>query len=244
MERLTHKDMEVLKFTGRQRCVRPEHIEDRFDVSRATAYRRLRWLTELDLLADFDRISPRGEVFAAMRKGLAVANLGLRPTTPTMEQLTHDEAMTEVVCDLEHQRVDCLTERELIARSRLERDGRHQFPLLKERNLSQVQHRPDIVCELGSHDKFIAIEVELSPKNVDRWRDILYAFSQRVHIDGFIGVLYVVGPSARGSRIAELAAETSLGDRFQLRRLGSPDLLDALLAIVETERPARGKLAA
>ncbi len=119
--------------------------------------------------------------------------------------------------------------------SQIERDGRHEFELYEARNGRPIQHRPDIVCELGDFDKFIAIEVELSPKNVERWRDILNAFERRVELDGFIGVLYVVGSSARGSRIGELAAETRLGDRFQLRASTDPNLLDALLDIADAD---------
>ncbi|MBJ7354370.1 MAG: hypothetical protein JHC98_06050 [Thermoleophilaceae bacterium] len=235
MERLTQLELDILKFAGRQRCVRPEHIEHRFEVSRATAYRRPGSLTERGLLASFEGISTGGRVFAATREGLATASLPLRPAEPTTWFLPHDEAMTSVVCELERQHVDCLTEREIVARGRMMRDGRHEFELEEVRNGRRVQHRPDVVCELPDTDSFIAIEVELSPKNVDRWRDILRAFDRRIHVDGFIGVLYVAGPDARGSRIAALANETGLGARFQLRQTSDLDLLGGLVAIVNAD---------
>lgn len=244
MERLTQRDMDILKFAGRQRCVRPEHIEDRFDISRATAYRRLALLVDLGLLAGVDRVSPSGQVFAATREGLAATNKNLRPAEPTAWHLPHDEAMTAVVCALESQHVDCLTERELTAHSRIEQDDRYVFELMAERNRRPIRHRPDIVCEIPNANKFIAIEVELSPKNVDRWRDILRGFAHRVHVDGFIGVLYVVGPDARATRIAELARETSLGERFQIRPTCDPDLLDGLVSIVNADVPRPKKAAA
>lgn len=244
MERLTPRDMDILEFAGRQTCIRPEHIEDRFDVSRATAYRRLRWLAELGLIASFDRISMKGQVFAATREGLATVNLPLPTTEPNAWNLPHEEAMTAVVCELESQNVDCLTERQLISHNRCVRDGRYTFALREQRNNRPVWHRPDIVCEIPEADKFIAIEVELSPKNVSRWRDILRAFACRVNFDGFIGVLYVADASARPSRIAELADEAGLGDHFQLRSTSGLDLLDGLIAIMNADRGPGVKLAA
>lgn len=244
MERLTQRDMDFLRFAGRQRGVRPKHIEARFDVSRATAYRRLEGLTGQGLLNGFDRISSRGRVFAASREGLAAAGLSLRPTKPTIKDLPHEEAMTEVVCNLERQGINCLTERELIARNRFERDGRYEFELMAERNHRRRQHRPDIVCEIPKVEKFIAIEVELTPKNVDLWRDILGAFRRRVNVDGFIGVLYVAGPSARSSRLKELAEEAGLGNRFQLRLTSDANLFGGLAAIADADVGSRTQAAA
>lgn len=236
MERLTQRDMDILEFAGRQTSVRPEHIEDRFGVSRATAYRRLRWLNELDLIAGFDHISTKGQVFAATREGLAAVNLPLPSAEPNTWTLRHEEAMTAVVCDLESQNVDCLTERQLVSHNRFSRDNRYAFELSEARNNRPARHRPDIVCEIPEVDKFIAIEVELSPKNVSRWRDILGAFASRVSVDGFIGVLYVADSAARPSRIEALANETGLGERFQLRPTSDPDLLGGLLAIINADR--------
>jgi hypothetical protein len=236
MERLTPRDMDILEFAGRQTSIRPEHVEDRFGVSRATAYRRLRWLDELGLVAHFDRVSTKGQVFAATRKGLTTANLPLPPAEPNAWTLRHEEAMTAVVCDLESQNVDCLTERQLIAHNRFARNDRYTFELREARNNRRVGHRPDIVCEIPDVDKFVAIEVELSPKNVSRWRDSLSAFSSRVNVDGFIGVLYVADSAARPSRIEELAREAGLGRRFQLRSTSDPDLLGGLIAIMKADR--------
>lgn len=174
-------------------------------------------------------------MFATSRQGLAAVGLNLPPTVPTTWHLPHDEAMTAVVCNLERQGVVCLTEREVITRNRFERDGRFEFELTAERNHRRVQHRPDIVCEISTVERFIAIEVELSPKNVERWRDILGAFSRRVNVEGFMGVLYVADPSARPARLKELAEEVGLGDRIQLRLTSDPDLFGGLAAIVDAD---------
>jgi hypothetical protein len=244
MERLTQRDLDILEFAGRQTSVRPEHVEDRFGVSRATAYRRLRWLNELGLIASFDLVSARGQVFAATREGLATASLPLPPAEPNAWTLRHEEAMTAVVCDLESQNVDCLTERQLISHNRIARDGRYAFELREARNNRPIRHRPDIVCEIPEADKFIAVEVELSPKNIDRWRDILGAFNRRVNVDGFIGVLYVADPSARPPRLKELAEEAGLGGRFQLRLTSDSYLLGGLAAIIDVERRTSARAAA
>jgi hypothetical protein len=233
MKRMTQQKLDTLRFAGRQPCVRGVHIESRFGVDRSTAYRHLGDLTRDGLLERFDSVSPAGGVFAATRKGLDLAELNLRPAQPDVFHLAHDEAMTEIVCQLEAQHVDVLTERELYAYRRLEEDRRYDFEMYDDAHRRYVAHLPDMVCEIPGADKFIAIEVERRPKNVDRWRAILNAFSQRVDVNGFIGVLYVVDPSARPKRLRELSRETGLDERFRLRFIGDPELLDGLNAIVD-----------
>lgn len=243
MERLTPQKLDTLRFAGRQRCVRPIHIEARFGVDRSTAYRHLASLTKAGLLERFNLISSAGGVFAATRKGLALSQLGLRPAEPDMCHLAHDEAMTEVVCDLESQRVDLLTERELYAYRRTVGDGRYDFEKDDLRG-GWVPHTPDMICEIPRANKFMVIEVELSPKNVDRWRATFRGFYNRLDVDGFIGVLYVADSSARPKRLKELAQEAGLGERFQLRLRGEQDPLDGLNSIVDAAKASAHREAA
>lgn len=243
MERLTKQKMETLKFVGRQSCVRPIHVEWRFGYDRSTAYRHLRDLTRRELLVELEDISFNGNVFAATRKGLELAGLDLRPARPDVFHLAHDEAMTEVVCNLESQLVPLLTERELRAYRRAEDDRRYDFEMYDDDFRRYISHLPDLVCEIQNADKFIAIEVERRPKNVPRWRAILGAYRHRVDVNGFIGVLYLVDPSARPKRLKELANEAGLEERFQLRYIGEPDPLGALNSIVDAANQSGRKAA-
>jgi hypothetical protein len=185
------------------------------------------------LLAEFQGISVHGSVFSATRAGLATAELSLRPAEPEPHHLPHDEAMTELVCDLESRGVDCLTERELLAHRRLANDGRFDVEMWDPIHRRHRQHLPDIACEIHGTDYFIAIEVERRAKNVQIWREILRGFYYRIDVKGLIGVLYVAEAAARPHRISEIASDIGLGERFQLQMNSDADPLDGLLKIVD-----------
>jgi hypothetical protein len=232
MERLTKRDMEILRFIARVGVAQPNNLITRFGISRATAYRRTKFLSELGHLSRTPNISPDGDVFIATRSGIAMSELPLREPKVCRFTMPHSFAMTEVVSQLERCDIDCLTERELLAQRRIDESERYVFPLMRPKNRWAKTHRPDIVCEVPGEDVFIAIEVELSPKDNERWDDILHSYANRVGINGFAGVLYLVGPGAERKRLSRHAQDTMLGDRFQLLDIAAPDFVPSLQAIL------------
>lgn len=225
MERLTKRDMEILRYVTRVGVAQPTDLMTRFDVSRATAYRRLKLLSDLGHLSRERNLSPSGDVFIATRLGIARSDLPLRVPKVSSWTLQHSFAMTDVVGRLERAGLACMTEREVLAHKRVEESNRYVFPLLRPKIRWANTHRPDIVCEVPGHDVFVAIEVELSPKENDRWDDILHSYANRVGFDGFVGVLYLVGPGAESKRLKRRAEYTSLNERFQLVKLEDPKIL-------------------
>ncbi|MGB0873109.1 MAG: hypothetical protein ACPGYP_08245 [Solirubrobacterales bacterium] len=235
MNRLTKRELAVLTFIARVGVAQPSHLMQRFQFSRATAYRRVETLSELGLIAATEYNLGSVETFAATRAGIAMAELPLRVANPTWFSLTHDLAMTHVVAELESLTVDCVTEREMIAFRRIEGSDRYLFQVKRTSSRSATTHRADIVCEIPGYNKFIAVEVELSPKNNFRWDSYLQGYANRVGQDGFIGVLYLVGARSEYKRLATRASHSSLGDRFQLLRLGEENMLDGLAEVIRAD---------
>lgn len=235
MQVLTKRDIEITEFLSRVKIARPDQIEDRFEISRSTAYARLAFLTEIGLVGSAERISPEGRVFYATREGNARARLGLPIARPTVGKLTHDLAATSVIAGLERSGVPCLAERELRAHQRFIGDSRFLFDVDDHLARRIVPHSPDIVCEIEQNGPFVALEVELSTKDVRRWRELLSGFYRRLGVAGFIGVLYLAGPKCGPARIIRIANEVGLGDHFQLRLTTDDDILDGLLDIVGAE---------
>jgi len=235
MKRLTKRDMEITKFLSRVKVARPDQIEDRFQISRSSAYDRLRFLGEIGLVEALGGISPSGKVFAATRAGNKMSQLGLPTAKPTVGYLEHDLAMTSAIAELESSGIACLSERELRAHQHFVGDRRFLFDRDDHRSGRIVPHLPDIVCEIEPRGPFIAIEVERMPKDAPRWREILSGFDHRLGVAGFIGVLYIAFPACGPNRIIRVANEVRLGDHFQLRLSTDTDILDALLDIVGAE---------
>jgi hypothetical protein len=232
MERLTKRDLEFLRFIARVGVAQPNNLITRFGISRATAYRRMKLLSDLGHLSRTPNVSPDGDIYSATRSGIAMTGLPLRVAKVNSYTMTHSFAMTEVVGRLERIGIDCLTEREIFAYRRTEEIDRYVFPLLRPKNRWATTHRPDIVCEVPGEDTFVAIEVELSPKENDRWDDTLRSYANRVGINGFAGVFYLVGPGAERKRLSRRAQDTMLGDRFQLLDIAAPDFVPSLQAIL------------
>lgn len=237
MKRLTNRDMEITKFLSRVKIARPDQIEERFQISRSTAYARLAVLIENGLVASAGGISPQGKVFYATRKGNRRIKFGLPTAKPTVGAVTHDLAMTTVVAGLESNGFPCMPERELRGYRTYFNSSRFQFLINDYLTGRYVNHSPDIIFELEMDGPFIAIEVELSNKNVRRWRDILRGFNDRTDVNGFIGVLYIAHPNAGPDRIERIAKEVGLDDRFQLRLTTDPiaDITDGLFDLIPNQ---------
>lgn len=244
MNRLTKRELAALTFIARVGVVQPSHLMQRFEIGRATAYRRVKKLSELGLIAATNFNLGGVYTFAATKTGIATTELPLRVANPSWYSLTHDFAMTRVVAELERLSVDCVTEREMIAIRRTEESDRYSFPVQRTSTRSAPTHRADIACEIPEHNKFIAIEVERSPKDNVRWDSYLQGYANRVGHDGFLGVLYLVGTQSEHKRLATRASYTSLGDRFQLRRLDDGNILDGLAALIRADKPVRERRAA
>lgn len=237
MQCLTNRDMEITKFLSRVKIARPDQIEERFQISRSTAYARLAVLTKNGLVASVAGISPQGKVFFATREGNRRIGFALPTAKPTVGALTHDLAMTTVIAALENNGFPCLAERELRAYRTHYNSSRFQFLVDDYLTGRYINHSPDIVFELEMDGPFIAIEVELSAKSVRRWRDILKGFNARHDVNGFIGVLYVAHPNAGPDRLASIAKDVGLENRFQLRRTTDPisEITDGLFDLIQTQ---------
>ncbi len=243
MERLTKKHIELLRFIARVDFVQPHHVMARYGISRATAYRQLARLRAHGLIRRTDELPMLGEAHLATRDGIELADLSLNESAPSNSTYSHSLACTDVVTEFEASGIECLTEREILARQRLAKNNKHLFALHRSERKSKT-HRPDIVTEASREGHFVAIEVELVPKNLDRWIDIFGAFEDRVDVDGFLGVLYITGSTVGERRLAKLASGTRLESRFKSIPVKDPGMIPALKSIViEASRDRKRKAA-
>lgn len=231
MERLTKKHIELLRFIARVDFVQPQHVIARYGISRATAYRQLARLRRHGLIRRTDELPMLGEAHLATRDGIQLADLPLHESAPSNYTYSHSLACTDVVTEFEASGIECLTEREILAHQRLTKDNKYLFGLRRSERLSKT-HRPDVVVEVSWEGHFVAIEVELVPKSLDRWIDIFGAFEDRVGVDGFLGVLYITGSAVSQKRLASLAIGTRLESRFKSVPVADPEMILALESIV------------
>lgn len=231
MERLTKKHIELLRFIARVDFVQPQHVMARRGISRATAYRQLARLREHGLIRRADELPMLGEAHLATRDGIQLTDLPLHESAPSNYTYSHSLACTDVVTEFEASGIECFTEREILAHQRLTKDNKYLFGLRRSERLSKT-HRPDVVVEVSQEGHFVAIEVELAPKNLDRWTDIFGAFEDRVEVDGFLGVLYVTGSTVGQRRLSKLAAGTLLESRFKSVPVGDSGMIPAFRSIL------------
>lgn len=239
MERLTQNDLDALTFIARAGVVQPRHLELRFGFKRATAYRRILRLKDHGLITSDTKVVLGGGVFVATRDGIALSDKPLRVADPSWNSIIHDLKMTETVAYLERAGIACITEREAVAFTRTEESQRYVFPVRRTAGTWVRTHRADIVCEFQNRDAFVAIEVELSPKNNDRWDAYLHGYANRIGFDGFAGVLYLYGPRSEYKRLATRASYTRLRKRFQMLPVDDENIIERLVAMMERDRPDR-----
>lgn len=242
MERLTQRDIKTMEFIARVGFVRHEDLLRRFEISRATAYRRLRKLINFGLIELVPNLG-LAPLYFATADGIEVVGLPLRPETPNIATVTHGLAMTEVVTAFDLICPDCLTEREIRAHRRVTGDSRYLFQLVAPASIHWRHHRPDIIVELAGYDTFFAIEVEISPKSARRWTDILWSYSSRVAVDGFAGVLYLTDGRVSQKQLRKLAGESGLGGNFHVAPIAS-NVTDEMLRLIKTTTAPRTRSAA
>lgn len=230
------RDVDILRFIGRTKLVRAEHIGIRFGTQRSKSYQRLQVLRSAGLIARTIEV-PGPAVYHATRAGLALSKLPLGEARLALGALVHDLALTEAFAHLECAGLSVLTERELRAGLRLDGETPYRIETwARERSLQQ--HWPDLVVLLDDQ-RWIAIEAELSEKAMRRTEDILngYARTQRRRLEeSCIACLYLVPNDRQRARLIRLFKKLHLDEDgpVQFHCVGESALLPAEIQAADT----------
>ena len=210
----TRRDVEVLVWVGRFRFVTAQAIGRRFELSWQRANARVRRLERLGLLGcERAHVSQARAVFLTSRGHELLGWPRRRPPRAQMQR-EHEDAIVELVTDLELQSLDgvvVLTERECRQR---EAAGVVRRYSVDAYGTDARDHRrwPDVVVERA--DGREAIEVEFAPKGTRRLRQIVSAYES----SRYEQVTFMVKDAALGRRIRRASTgPTALQNHFGLR---------------------------
>lgn len=115
--RVTARDREIVRWSGRLRMVTAAQVAERFALGRSVSYARLSGLVQLGLLEHSRIFHAAPGVYTATRMGLATADLALPPARVDVRTYDHDVELSSLVGALEREfgRDRLTTEREMRA---------------------------------------------------------------------------------------------------------------------------------
>jgi hypothetical protein len=195
------------------------HVQQRFELGRTVAYRRIAACTAAGLLERVETLRGQPALIRATRRGLRFTYVQLQVAQVRPELVGHWIACGGVALALEEEfgSEALLSEREIRA---LESDdrGRVVSAVVGERpEGSEILHRPDLAVLSDAH--LLAIEVELAPKAPQRLEMIVRAWRRARWV---AGVRYYASPGAVTAGVERAIARTHAEGRVELRGLPAP----------------------
>lgn len=213
---LTDRDGQIVAWIGRIGPVGVEHVVGRFEMSDATAYRRLKSLTGDGMLEHHMLLYQRPGLYTATKKGLRWQGLErLSPSKICAGDFEHAWQVARAAMRL-HQALpdwDVVGEREIRAIEIEDKDLFASVQIAKYAD-RQVLHLPDLALALPGRG-VVPIEVELSVKSTSRLAAICRGWARARHIDR---VYYLATPKT--ARAVKRAASTgNAADRVRVLAL-------------------------
>jgi hypothetical protein len=188
-ERISQRDLEVLEFVARFGVVPREAVAIWAGTARAVTAARERRLREAGLIEVIPGIGDTGRIVVCKRAGLRACCREELPTPrPSPATLIHSSACAHVAARLERDGHRVLSEYEIAAHERAERQR-----VYSAKTREGHHHRPDLVV-LGDPPE--AVEVELSDKSNRRLDGILRGWRWAVAEKRFGRVRYLCSPKA------------------------------------------------
>jgi len=205
--RLTERDLEVLGDVVRFSAVTVAQIQRRHFTGRTAAYLRLQRIAEHGLLRHVRLLAGEAGVYVATGPGAELADVDLPAARFKPHQLVHTLAVGDLADHLRAAYPGSVwtTERELrrdILRTRRESDGRL--------GRSRMSRTPDGLLTLADGTT-VAVELELTIKSQDRYKEILNATAAHRPAKK---VWWFVKSAAARERIAKLARPYRLPEGF------------------------------
>lgn len=205
---LTRRDIEIVRWVGRQRMATVLHVAAHIGFAVSSANLRLGILVERGLVS-YDRVlHGQHGVYRATTKGLALGGEIKNPWRIELASYLHDLALTTLCLVLEREfgaeRV--VTERELRQSDRIA--PRPHFTMHLDA-LGRKRHFPDLAVDRFDGDRPLAVELERSPKLPSELDAILRGYVRARHL---AAVRYYTPSAAVEQRLAA-----------NLARIGPPE---------------------
>lgn len=214
--RVTERDLEIVRWIGRQRFVEAGQVATRFRMHERHVYRRLRGLVWLGLLAHRRVFHGQPGAYWATRAGLRAVGVRLPVAGIDIRTYDHDRIAAAIVIELESEfgAPAILTEREL--RSRDTAAERPAYGVWGRRAQLGPRglHFPDLAVDRGEGLPLV-VEVELTAKGRARLDSIVGAYVRARHI---AGVRYYASPRARAG-VEKAVARADATALFDIRPL-------------------------
>jgi hypothetical protein len=187
---ISERDLEVLEFIARFGIVPRDAVAIWAGTKRTATLERERRLRISRLITVLPGLGATGRLTLPTRAGLAACGRPeLRGVQFSFARANHEAAVATLAAKRERQGDRILSEREIVARERLEGDRHLSAGLPNGRH-----HRPDLIRVA---DTLEAIEVELTPKAPARLDELLRAWRRAV-VQRRIGrVIYLCSPATK-----------------------------------------------
>lgn len=212
--RVTERDVEIVRWIGRQRFVEAGQIARRFGMHERPVYRRLRGLATLGLLAHRRVFHGRPGAYWATRAGLRATGVRLPVAGIDIRTYDHDRIATTIAIELEAEfgANAVLTERELRSRDTAVDQPTYSVRGRRSRLGPRGLHFPDLAVDRGEGSPLV-VEVELTAKGRTRLESIVAAYVAARHIGG---VRYYASIRAR-TGVEKAVARAGATDLFDIR---------------------------
>lgn len=209
-DRLSARDVKVLGFIARFGLVSRAAVAAWAATGRSVTFARERRLREAGLIEVGSEFWGAERLIVPTAAGLRLSGYPhLGPVRISAGGTRHEAAVALLAAQMEREGRALLSEREMVARERLE--GRRLFSLDVEGG--RRHHRCDLLL-LGQEesDPPEAIEVELTAKGSERLDQLMRSWRRGVGAGRFSGVVYRCPPCTR--KVVERSVERTATSRF------------------------------
>ncbi len=211
---VTERDIQILAFINRWRCVRAIDIMHRFEITQPVAYRRLASLVKDELLTIQKTFVGMGSVWMPTAQGVDLyqSKLGTingvnlsAPKKVNLATLDHDLKTLEIAIVYELDGQPVLSDREIRSKTTKRTET--------GRMIKELEHIPDFVI-LDENDKWICHEIELSHKSYSALQKVIKAYARMPKVKK---IVYHVESKALASHILELAKRNKIDDILEIK---------------------------
>lgn len=248
--RLTDRDKQILEFMGRYRYATVAQLARRFETSEKTLRNRLPKLREGGLVESVFIVHARPSVWLVTSAGLNMIGMNLTAPSIRWGQVRHTMLLTELGITFEMSDENVITEREIrAAATRYSPTPRmkasvdfyksiEQMAELEDEDVDTrvttaltipvhgrgIGHIPDMVLARepfpNGASGSIAIELELTRKNLGEWRTVLTAFRDS---DRFTEVYYFVTSKEVSKAMTRVVKALGAEDKIFIRMFEAVD---------------------
>lgn len=204
----------MLGFVARFGVVSREAAATWAGTAQSVTRERERRLREAGLIEVHAGVWGEGKLLVCTAKGLRVS--GRRELSPgrfSLASVHHEARVAELAAMFEREGQEVLSEREILARERLEGERR-----LSARLDGGRFHRADLIRKREDGGAPEAIEVELTPKGAARLDKLLRAWRRAVAERRLSRIVYVCPPGTRGV-VERAVARTQTHSVIEVRDL-------------------------